>query len=82
MKDEFLKGISLFIVIGANTGSVQLQTKNKITRLKKINQTGVRERRDLEEEVRIAEICVSWQSIGTECKTKSGLLTMITLQRD
>lgn len=40
-------------------------SKQKNHKIKKINQTGVRKKSNLEEEVRIAEICISLQSIGT-----------------
>lgn len=67
VKDEFLKGISLFIVIGANTGSFQLQTK-KNHKIKKINQTGVRKKRDLEEEVKLQKFALVCKALELECK--------------
>lgn len=76
--DKFLKGISLFTFIGANMGSSQIQKKNQ--KIKERNQTEVRKKRGLEEEVRIAEICISLKSIraGVQ-KNKEILLTLIIL---
>lgn len=68
--DKFLKGISLFTFIGANMGSSQIQKNQKI---KERNQTEVRNKRGLEEEIRITEICISLKALELECKKQKNI---------